>query len=266
MVDPLDAECLLASMGVENVLRGKPTLHKYQLQQAAGMPSDIKRRMLRFLATDEYAEAEDLPPFDYQETLKLVTGEATADHKRALLATVPDPELATDLDNHAEAIRMWGDKNIPRSPAPSVTGLRIEDPPPAALDDFRRSWQVATDPMTVVRDLAEGCLSEDQVATVAMVWPALYAEMRQALTDAILATKARQGKNWEPSAHKTQQIHVFMQQPAADLELAQAVQAVYAQSAQPGPGAPKPARGKLPDATAALTPGQKAAGGAGNAG
>lgn len=219
---------------------------------------------MRFLATDAFAASGDMPKFNYDEVLRLVTGEPGTDtltpvQSHTLAAAIPDPELAMDLGIEANRIRAWGSTAVPK--AQPIAG-RMEEPDPTSMSDFRRAWEVATDPMVVMRDLAAGCLSTDQVATLAVLYPALYAEMRQAVSDAKASTGGRKGKSWAPSGQKQQQLDVLLEQDTIDSSLAAAVQTVYAQEAQREQApAPRPRSGGQSRAAEGLTPGQKAAAG-----
>lgn len=266
MADQLETESLLASIGPERILDGRPTLHKYQLEDAAGVPREMRRRLLRFLATDEFVKSTDMPEFDYRDALKLVSREPTPDEAQRLFAVVPDQELATDLAHAAEQIRTWANQAIPREVSQTIAGARVDDPDPVAQAGFERVWQVAMDPLCVLQEMAEGCLSDDQVAALVQLYPAIYQEMRQAVTDAVLATKSRRGKNWDPVPDKAAQLATLLQSDLTDPQSLATIQGVYAQTPQPGAagggggGGGSRSKSKGDDITV-LTPGQKAAGG-----
>lgn len=267
MADELDLESLFAAIGLEPILAGRPSLHKYQLQKAAGYPADIRKRILRFMAQDAFKPAKDVPPFDYDETLKLVAGGKLPDAAaRALVAAVPDHDLARDLAAYANTILAWANPILPRDAEPALIGVRQARPDDSSIADFRRVWQVACDPMRLLDDLEDGSLSEDQVAAVAKLAPALYAEMKQAVFDQDAVMKARR-KTWEPSPSKMALLRMLRGEPDSDPALTAAMQAVYAQEDQPQQqvGAPPPRRRAGAQAPDALTPGQKATTGASNA-
>jgi hypothetical protein len=263
----LDTEALFAVIGLARVLAGRPTLHKYQWQKAADMPKDIRRRILRFIASDSFSPGNDVPDFDYGETLRHVTQEGhqlTPEQAQALLAVLPDQDMALDLGVQAGRILTWADGIMPRDTEPSVLGARPADPDAHATADFRRVWQVALDPMHVLDELEDGSLADDQVQTLALLYPQIYAEIRQAITDQVAAMEARH-KGWEPSPQKAAMIQMLRQESQIDPDLAATVQQVYAvqPDAQPAPsGARRRARGKTGgDAGEGLTPGAKAAAG-----
>jgi hypothetical protein len=211
-----------------------------------------------------------MAPFDYDQVLRQLstpadpsgTNTLSPEQAAALFARVPDRELAQDLAIQANRILTWASPLVPRQQENTVMGVEPDEPPPTAVADFRRVWQVAADPMTVMADLEDGSLSEDQVAAVALLYPQLYAEMRQALQDALSAVGARRAKGWEPSPRKADLIGILRQQSATDPGLTAAVQQVYAQQPQQAPQTPpRPRKSKAGEASADLTPGEKAAAG-----
>lgn len=267
----LDVESLFAAIGLGPILAAKPTLHKYQLQRAAKTPEELRRRILRFVASDTFAEAKDVPAFDYDEVLRLVSqaqregGVAHLDdaQARALVAVAP-ADMADDLAVQANRILAWANPLIPRDSRPAVIGARPEEPDAHSTADFRRVWQVAIDPWSVLDDLEDGSLSDDQVAALMINYPQFYGELRQAITEEMGAMEGRRGKKWEPLPQKAALLATIMQTQSMDLELAGAVQAMYAQQPNATPPVSAAARrkgGGGGDATDAMTPGQKAAGG-----
>jgi hypothetical protein len=264
MIDPATLEHLFVTIGLLPILRAKPTLWKYQLEEGAALPVTIRKRMARFLATEAFDEAHDMPEFDYDEVLGLVSGGQTPEQTAALFAAVPDRELATDLGVMADRVQTWANGIIPREESSGGLNPQMDPPDGIALADFRRVWQVACDPMSVLDDLADGSLSEDQVAALALLYPALHADMSQAVTDSVAAIAARRGKTWQPTGLKTSLIGVLRQQQVVDLQLAAASQAIYAGieqeqlAAQQAPPAPRAASNA---GSIEGTPGQDAAGG-----
>jgi hypothetical protein len=257
----LDMECLLASVGVGNVLRGKPNLFKYQVVGASTMPAEMRKQILKFLATDDFAPGTDAPDFDYEEVKDLVSSGLSPEKATALGQAIPDPELVREMNTEVDRIAAWANGVLPRETRDSVRGPIDETPPPAALGDFARLWQVAIDPMSALADMAEGLLSDDQVAALATCWPALYAEMRQALSDS-MATMIGRRRTWEPTMLKAAQIATLKQEDYFDAELAAMVQATYVAGAQAEQQGPPPRKAAADDSVEAdETPGQRAAGG-----
>lgn len=259
MFTPMDVESILAAIGVDNVLRADPEYRRQQVKEARELPKTMREAFDRYFSGDGFDSSESLPPFDYDEVLKLVSAGQTPEQDAALGEAIPDKELAMELGIDANRVIAWANQSIPRNPRTSDAGALVNDPPdPESLAQFRTRWQVACDPMVVVRDTLEGCLDADQVATVALLYPALYAEMRQACVDARTAAIMEHGKDWEPSPEKAAGVRTLLQQAPTDLALAASVQQTYQQQAA------KPKKRKAPpkrggDVDAGLTPGQRAA-------
>jgi len=228
---PEDEEALFAAIGLLPILRAKPTVHKYQLEAAASVPKAIRRRMAHFLASDEFAEAKELPEFDYDETLKLVSGGQTPEQTAALMKALPEPEIASDLLVKADRLQTWANGIIPRPEQGGFMNLHVEDPPESEIADFRRVWAVACDPMAILDDLEDGSLSEDQVAAMQLLYPATYAEMSQAVVDAGAQLVARRGEDWQPSPTKLALVGILRGQATVDLSIAADVQTMFAQQA-----------------------------------
>jgi hypothetical protein len=267
MPTPLDLESLFAGLGLEAVLNARPALPKYKIDAAAKLPATIRRRITRFMATEKFAPAKDVPDFEYRDVLEQVSAQKLGpEQMEALFAAVPDRELATDLGLKADEIIAWAFGIIPREDMPAAFGMVADEPGVSATADFRRVWQVAEDPMRVLDDLEDGSLGDDQIAALATLYPAIYAEMRQAITEANAALVARLGKTWEPSPLKASLLLALKMEPATDLALTAAIQAVYAQeeAEQQAPPPRKPLRqgsGKTGEAEGGLTPGQASSAG-----
>lgn len=260
-MNQLDAECLLSAIGVHNVLTGKAALPKYKLIDAANMPREIRRLMLKYLATDGFEPAEDYADIDYPALKKLLAHGQTPEQVASLNRAVPDPEIAQDLAAEVNRIQQWANTVMPRATRMTIRGPIDEEPSPAELGNFARLWQVACDPMSAMRDLSEGCLSDDQVAALGTCWPALHAEMKQSIADGVSVMVGR-SKSWEPTAHKASQLSILQQAETFDTELAAACQASYAAEAQQEAQPPPPSKANASgDPEKGLTPGEKAAAG-----
>jgi hypothetical protein len=263
MADPLTAESVFAVIGLDAILAGKPTLHGYHLEDAVKMPQQIRRRMASFLASDAFKPARDMATIDYRRTLAVLpaTAEIAPAATAALRAVVPDAELAMELGQQAQHCVAFGAGKIPR-PTPDEDTGEFEDPDAVKIGDFARVWEVARDPLSVLGDLEDGSIMEDQVEALKELYPALYAEMTQAATDARSALTARKGKNWRPNPTKKALLDVLQQKTTFDPQLFQMVQGVYAQEQpQQQPGQAPKARKPRPRATPEGTKGQDAAGG-----
>lgn len=259
---PLEIETMFAAVGLLPILEAKPRLSQHAFQTAADWSKVTRRKMLRFLSSDAFDPAPDFPPLDYPEVLKLVTAGQTPAQTHALMAAVPDRELATDMGLLADHILQWANGALPRSPPNPVTNMPVDDPGPASTSDFRRAWNIAVDPRTVLNDLCDGSLIDDQVATLALLYPEIYRDMRAAKEEAIATMVSRRGKTWEPSPIKAALLNTLMQRSDIDPSLVAAMQQVYATEPGQNPPPPQPASGGSGAGdNAESTPGDKASAG-----
>jgi hypothetical protein len=259
----LDVEAIFAAIGLQAMLDAKPKLGKGKLVEASMLGKRIRRRLTRFLGTDEFTEAAEMPDLDYGKVLDQVSETQIPDQEQsaALFAVVPDRELAQDLGLMLDRICQAANALIPREPPNPITDQPVEDPDPAATIDFRRFWQVACDPMTVLTDLEDGSLFDDQVAALAQLYPATYDEIKLGITETIAKLVAARGKAWEPQPTKGRLIATLKQQDIFDPELATEIQKSYAaeEAAQEQASPPPPTKAPRSGAQASeATPGQQA--------
>ena len=263
MISPLEVEAIFAQIGLLPILRARPRLGKGTLGAAADAPKATRRALLRFLASDAWEPAADLVELDYPQVLKWVSdGKLQPPQVQALFAAVPDKELAQDLAEIADRALAWANGILPREPPDPLTGL-ADEPAPNLLLDFRRLWGVACNPDSVLNDLADGSLFDDQVAALQQLFPATFEDTQTAVMDTVSTMVARRGKGWKPSPTKAAYIATLRQQPTIDGDLAAAVQALYAAQAaaeeQAAPPPPKRAPAGAASVGGESTPGEKAA-------
>jgi hypothetical protein len=259
MHEPLEVESVLAAIGVDKILRAEPTFLRRQFIEARELPAKMREAFDGFFESAKFEPSEALPPFDYADVLALVSSPQDSDQTSALADVMPDPEMAMELGIEANRVRTWANQTIPRNPRQTLTGQKMDTPGPEDLAVFRTRWQAACDPMVVVRDMLEGCLDADQVSTVALLYPELYAAMRQACTDALTAATMKHGTDWDPTPDKAAQVRTLLQMTQFDQSLASTVQQAYQVQAAKKPAA-RPQKKQDVD-TSGLTPGQKAAAG-----
>jgi hypothetical protein len=259
----LETEGLFAAIGLQALLDARPKLTKAKFAEAAFLPKRIRRRLTRFLGTDEWSEATDIPDFDYAKVLGQVSEAQipTREQAAALFMAVPDRELAHDLGLMLDNICVTANGLIPREPPNPITDQPVEDPEPAATVDFRRFWQIACDPMTVLNDLEAGNLFDEQVSSLANLYPAIFDDIKQAITEVMAKLVAARGKTWEPNPTKGRLIATLKQQDIFDAPLAAAIQQSYQaeEAAQEQAAPPPPTKAPRSGATSSeATPGQQA--------
>lgn len=265
MIAALDIEAIFAQVGLLPILRARPRIGKGTLRAAADATRATRRALLRFLASDKWEPAADLVALDYDEVMAWVSaGKLQPAQVNALFAAVPDKELAQDLAEIADRILPWANSILPREPPDPLTGV-VDEPPPNLLYDFRRLWGVACDPSSIMADLADGSLFDDQVAALAQLFPATFGDTQAAVMDTVSTMVARRGKKWKPDPTKGALVDTLRQRQSTDPDLAGAVQGIYAaqlqaeEQAAPPPPKRAAAGGAVNDSQS--TPGEKSAAG-----
>ena len=252
---------MFAAIGMDSILKGKPRLGPGKLKAAANVQLEIRRSLLRFVASDEFDPAADLPDVDYGKLLPLVSAKKLPPPLvDAVFAVVPDKELAAEVCEHADRVLTWANGVLPRGDADPVTG-EVDDPPTGAIYDFRRVWQVACNPMAIVVDLGDGSLYDDQVQAAALLSPAHFKAMQETVPEVIGTMVSRRGKGWKLNPTKRAYLDTLKQQSDFDPDLASlmAQQSAFEEAQQPPPPA-KSRSGSAPEASSQeSTPGQQAA-------
>lgn len=256
----LRAETTLAAMGLEGILRAKPRRYSQSVEnEAAAIPKRIRGHLARFLAGR--TEADDMPPFDYDEVAALInpTDDGPDQHEQAqaLVAAIPDHDLAQDVAVVVTIILNALRAKFPqRSRATWPFGDIPEAPLPGDEAAIRRAWLVATDPTAVARDLAEGSLTADMAQALATFYPAIYQFTTGALAELAVALKAKR-PSFELD-HDHDRLARMLLQMEPELPLAADVQAMYESGGAQSEAQTRPRTARLDIDTEQLkTPGQK---------
>jgi hypothetical protein len=252
------AESIVATLGIAPFLTGTARLHRYVLDQAGAMPVRVVREVRAFLGGREFAEPHpDLPGYDHGKVGQELLDTGTAAQAQAILDGFPDQQLATDVINQASRIIHFLQPLYPRHVRETLTGPVEQVPGRQALAAFRRAYHVACDPMLVLRDMAEGSLSRDQVRALEQMYPGLYRIVGAAIAAGLVAVKARKGAGWTLPRRKELIVKTMLGADGSSPMQLAAYQRSFAKDAQqPRPRAGTVAGGRV-DTEALLTPGQR---------
>lgn len=263
----ISGESLLAVTGVSRVLETKPTrVTRLEKEAAERLPRDIRRACNAFLDEDsERKKIPKQPAFDYAEVLDHITtavaeaadaGDAgaptddpTADlglstQRHEALAAMfrgGDSELGMDYIQVAEKAVLYLQGILPiREEQTNVLLKPVNiDPSDTEIARFRRAWDIANDPMVILRDMEHGILVPDQVTHVAAMFPNTYAAMKDTLATQMGAALARK-KSWRLSWAKNRQVEVLYQTSVFSPGLAADLQSNFAKKPDAGQKGPPP--------------------------
>jgi hypothetical protein len=283
-VSGISGESLMAVTGIQRLFVAKPSRITLTDKEAAErLPRDIGRSCRAFLEEDR--GAQKIPPskpFDYMNALDQITeaGKLFPDPE------AQDPDDPFDKSTQLEVIASMfrdGDNELALSYMDvakrivgylqSILPIRTEslnvltmpkniDPSDTEIARFRRAWDIAEDPMVVMRDMDRGILVSDQVKHVSAMYPDTYGTMQNTMKVELgkaLGRKASLKVGWR----KNQQICVLYQTASMTPALASALQANFKTQNKPKSGPPpvsnpSKAAAKVQTSVGAITDGSAA--------
>jgi hypothetical protein len=251
--DQLDAETVLAVIGVDKILAGDPKFGQTERQKALAMPKDIRAAVNRFLSSNTLDEAAPLPDFDYRSVAKLLENFDPDDPKpeQRVFELLPG-DLGLEVNTLADKIAAKLEERFPRVIRKSSVKADVDPPSDSELAAFARGWFVANDPMIVIRDLNEGSVSFDEVEALAEFYPGLYQRILDTVDACTDGMRARR-PGWDLTYDRDQILRTLTGKEAERQSLFSDFEGVFAQAQQQE--APKPSRGKT-EQPPLQTPGQ----------
>ncbi len=230
-VSQLAAEALAAVTGPSRILEGGPAVSPAEGKRAVDLPGKMVDALKRFLARSEFEFQDDVEPHpDYFATLKRLSAYVPLEKRQPyVVASLPllqgfeDQAMGLAYAGVLDKQANWLKEQIPRAAEMSLWGDRPLEPSRIELGTWWRTWEVAGDPMTVLRDLAEGILVTDQVMTVQNCYPALYDALKMTLLEQ-LAERRAADEEWEPPLRKQRQLEVLLNISAVSPEFAKELQ------------------------------------------
>lgn len=239
----LAAEALAAVTGIQRIL-GVPArpVTAADGKRAAGLGRKVEVMFREFLATPSFKrQVDELPKLDYMETLEKLTRPVQQEQREALLENFQDEQAGLAYLDVCDRGVAWLLERLPRRSRPTLVGDIPVEPSQTEMADFERDWNVALDPLQVLRDMSEGIMITGQVDAFRELFPLLYARTAMALQGVLLDMRGKD-EEWEPPAEKAWQVFTFFGISPVDPDLAAklqaqskaAVQAGEAQSQPPG--------------------------------
>jgi hypothetical protein len=232
-IDP--AEALIVVTGIEPFLRHTSRDLGGAIVKSEQLPETIEAKIYRFINREEREAPGDLPPFDFDATVALI--DQTEDDgtpkppgqdpiEKTLAAFGNQHSLALSVGTQVTRIHAYIRQQIPRRVHNSIAGPEKLAPAPSELYRFRRCWRIASRPMSLFDELQEYAVSRDQVKCFAAMFPTTFATFWPTIQQCLMRYDGR------PSRLKETLLRVLGQQEAQSLQLAQALQPIYAQEQQ----------------------------------
>lgn len=257
-IDQLGAEAAMAVIGLRAILDAKPKWKAAQRKEATFLGKQIGADILEFLRRPDFEPARALPDFNFKTASKLLKDAGKPDQAEALYLALKNPDLATAVTHVATRAIGYLRGVLPRRVHEGLDGTVMLPPTGQAQARFARAWSVICDPLIVLRDLREGCLTADMGQTLKLLFPAISQTVDVAIHSGLTEMKANR-KTWQLSIAKDRQLRVLLGLQAPNVTLLQQIQAVYAQEAQALAAGKQGTNGKLKiDSSKTETAGQHA--------
>lgn len=225
----LDAELVLAAIGLENVLAGTPKFGMTERARALAIPRQIKAALTDFLAIDRPGANAPFPDFNWDEFTALLESDTHA-REEALFAVLPG-DLGIEVMNNAVRIQQLLVPMIQRTIHRSSVAVNVLPPSESEEAAIARTWSVAATPMIVMADLKDWSLSEDMTGALREFYPAIYAMVEGATDEAIDARRA-EDEEWDLSFDQDQVLRTLTGVEEDRPMLTADYEQLYADSAQ----------------------------------
>jgi hypothetical protein len=214
MATPLGVEFFTAVAGPLRLLDPKiKPLGPKDVVKAADVEARIEKELRLFLKAKSLPEGDEPEMRDYMatlETLSSIDALSTVERRSTLTAGLPDPALGLQYLEQCDKVTAYLNEALPRETWPTLTGDKPVEPSLLEQSRFWRAWEIAEDPLVVLRDLREGILVDDQIEVLTALWPLTYQEMIRLLLVA-MADAASASEKWEVPFEVERQLETFMQ-------------------------------------------------------
>jgi len=230
-----DASALLAVIGLPALMKkGALRVSEATKARAVKFPFEVSKRMLRFLETQDFEKLKlELPKTD----LSALRDEFSREIDASWLA-----EKLTDLDDEdkisfAQMVGKAYAYLLAKIP-PLPTSFRPVKASDFVSASFMRRYRTVSDPMTVISDMEMGCLSIEQVKTLAEVYPNLHEMMKTALLSA--ATDVMRDPDYIIPYKKLKMVAILTLQPMLGSSLQEVLQTNFQPSEEQRASSPTP--------------------------
>lgn len=253
---PVSAEALLAATGIREILSGEPgRITMGDKGRAEMLPREIRRSLARFVAEDDGPQkVGKMQKFDYGWALDHITEVIAVSDDPAAPPSLR-PELLEDIsagfrpEDHdlaagylalVQKVIPYLQAILPVSTETSSARTTNFDPSDTEIARFRRAFDVANDPMVILRDMEQGILVGDQVQHFEALYPDLF-EGTKATLGLAMADALAKKKSWKLPYRKERIVQLIYGTDTMSAALQADLQASFAKQDQTKQG-PAPAK------------------------
>lgn len=203
-------EELVAVVGLEPLLKkGKLKLTNAQLTRASKLQLEVYKRCKAFLENKKKPGPPklNLPDIDFLDLQKLLTLANASDWIQDKIEDLESVELQLSYAMALKQALNYLVAILPKLPV-SITSKKSR-PSDFELSRFNRAYRTIDDPMTVLSDMEQWCLSRGQVQVLRDVYPNLASLIEQSLLEASIDITTKDPE-FEASYDQMKQISVLM--------------------------------------------------------
>lgn len=230
----------MAAIGMPAFLdRTLSRIYLHHLSRAAKIGDEIDRKIHLFLNRDDPAEVPDLPPFDFKAVRSSIETQPLPQHIADLIDAFGElSDVGLAAVQVVDRVQGYLAPKVPHRIHQSLAGPTEMPPPHSDVARFRRLWNVACDPLSILDDINAFALSRDLVQGVFDMFPLIWQRIDAGVTSQ-LGRKKSQNLNFTLTIRKELQLRVLVRQEDENSKrLGRALQAQFA--AQAAENAPKP--------------------------
>lgn len=196
------------------LLQQQPKLTKVAISSIANLHSDLKKSFKEFLTTPKFKKLDlNFNKVSFEEAQAAVSKMLDAEQLATSIPVMDSVDLTSNLIDVVVKAHTKLQSVLPKKPARS--GFKPGD---FIAADFLRQFRTINDPLTVVRDMEMGCLSNSQVLTIREVYPELYKVMNEILVETVVELTADDANFVIPYA-KLKQAAILLQNKLAPEDL-----------------------------------------------
>jgi hypothetical protein len=192
----LQAECLVAVMGISRAIEPKPKAPSdADLKRAAKLPETIKKSVAKLVAATSQGKQSEPPELpDYQATGDALAEGTDLDALTDALLPVSPEQLPSVTMTITRGVQYLAGL-FPRRVEQRLTGPYQHPASPGEWAEFGWAWRVANQPLYVLDLATDGMLIGAEVGHLKALYPSIYSQICGDILDD-LAEKAADDKDW----------------------------------------------------------------------
>jgi hypothetical protein len=193
----LNAECVVAVVGVAHALKAKPSPpSEVEMRRALRLPAILKKRVGELVSATKQAKQAEPPELPkYTATHESLAAGLDGDVLVEVMVGIPQELQAACTMVWSRAVSYLNER-FPRRTEQRLTGIYLHEPSRGEWAEFGWAWRIANNPLFVIDLASEGMLIGVEVEHFKAMYPTLYGELCGDIFDA-LSDQVAENKEWQ---------------------------------------------------------------------